>query len=371
MTAVREVPFFRYPALFTDHEEAFLRIIKDVGHRGAFIMQRDLEACERKLEAFTGIRHAIGVANATDALEILVQAAGIGSGDEVILCSHTMLATASAVVMNGATPVPVDPGADHLLDPAAVERAITPRTKAVLPTQLNGRTCDMDAIRAVAQKHDLLILEDAAQALGSRFRGTHAGGFGLGGCISFYPAKVLGCLGDGGAVLTNDPEMARTVYQLRDHGRDHETGEVCRWGRNSRLDNLQAALISFQLDTYTETMARRRALASLYQAGLGDLPEVTLPPTPDTGAHFDVFQNYEIEADRRDALQTFLKDRGIGTLIQWGGTAVHQFRQLGFTQACPYTDALFKRMIMLPMNLSLTEDEVAYVCDAVRAFYRG
>lgn len=371
MTATREVPFFRYPTVFTDHEEAFLRIIREVGHRGAFIMQRDLEECERKLEAFTGIRHAIGVANATDALEMLVQAAGIGAGDEVILSSHTMLATASAVATNGATPIPVDPGADHLLDPEAVERAVTPRTKAVLPTQLNGRTCDMDAIRAVAEKHGLLVLEDAAQALGSRFRDTHAGGFGLGGCISFYPAKVLGCLGDGGAVLTNDSEMARAIYQIRDHGRDHETGEVCRWGRNSRLDNLQAALIAYQLDTYPETIARRRALASLYQEGLGDIAEVVLPPAPGTGDHFDVFQNYEIEAERRDAFQPFLKERGIGTLVQWGGTPVHQFRQLGFTQSCPYTDTLFERMIMLPMNLSLTDDEVGYVCDCVRAFYRG
>ena len=139
---------------------------------------------------FSGAKYSIGVGNATDALELLIVAAGVGSGDEVIFCSHTMVATASAIHMSGAIPVPVDAGLDHLIDPLSIERAITSKTKAILPTHLNGRTCNMDAILEIANKHDLLIFEDSAQALGSRYKGRHAGTFGVGGCISFYPAKI-------------------------------------------------------------------------------------------------------------------------------------------------------------------------------------
>src|SRR5262249_33720194 len=156
------------------------------------------------------------------------------------------------------------------------------------------------ALQAVADKHGLVIVEDAAQGLGSKFRGRYAGTFGAAGTFSFYPAKVLGCFGDGGAVVTNDDAVARQIMLLRDHGRD-EDGRVVAWGLNSRLDNLQAAILDFKLKTYPQEMARRREIAARYQAGLGDLPQVALPPAPDADPdHFDVYQNYEIEAEGRD-----------------------------------------------------------------------
>jgi dTDP-4-amino-4,6-dideoxygalactose transaminase len=280
-----------------------------------------------------------------------------------------MIATAAAVHFAGATPVPVDCGSDHLIDPAAVEAAITSRTRAIMPTHLNGRTCNMDALETLARKHDLKIVEDAAQALGSRFRDKCAGTFGVASAISFYPAKVLGCLGDGGAVICNDDEVYQRLYEMRDHGRS-TSGEIVSWGLNSRLDNLQAAFLAYQLKDYDRVMSRRRQLASTYTERLKDVAEVALPPAPDADPdHFDIYQNYEIEAEQRNRLKDFLKERSIGTLIQWGGQAVHQLRALGFTQNLSMTDALFTRLLMLPMNMAVGDDDIHYVCDSIRKFY--
>lgn len=363
-----QVPFFNYPKVFVSREEEFIAIFREVGRRGAFILQRDLEQFEQNLGKFLGAR-ALGVGNATDALHFAVRAAGIGPGDEVILSSHTMIATAAAVHFAGATVVPVDCGADHLIDPAAVESAITPRTRAIMPTHLNGRTCNMAALAIIAQKHHLQIVEDAAQALGSKFKNQAAGTFGTAAGISFYPAKVLGCFGDGGAAIARDDAAYERMYQMRDHGRS-TTGEVVSWGLNSRLDNLQAAFLDLQMKDYGQVMTRRRSLAARYTERLKDVSEVVLPPAPDSDPdHFDIYQNYEIEAERRDALKACLKDAGIGTLIQWGGQAVHQMRALGFTQELPKMDRLFTRMLMLPMNMALSDNDLDYVCDTIRAFY--
>jgi len=367
----RVVPFFNYQGAFLAQRDAFLETIGDVIRRGAYIQQKDLADFEAHLASYLGVRHAIGVGNATDGLLMLCRAAGLGPGDEVIFPSHTMVASAAAVALVGATPVPVDIGEDHLIDPGAIEPAITPKTRAILPVQLNGRTCAMDTIIAIASRHHLVIIEDAAQALGSRYKGQFAGTFGIGGAFSFYPAKILGCLGDGGAVVTNDDEIARKVRLYRDHGRNPVSGEVELWGMNSRLDNLQAALLDYQFRDYQNTIERRRSLAALYQEGLGGVLGIGLPPGPSASSdHFDVFQNYEIEADRRDDLRSYLSDRGVGTIMQWGGKAVHQFPALGLTQSLPRTERFFRRCLMLPLNLTLEDEDVRYVCAMIRAFYR-
>jgi dTDP-4-amino-4,6-dideoxygalactose transaminase len=368
-TAVRSIPFFNYKGAFSADEDAYLAIVSDIIRRGAFIQQRDLADFELHLASYMGVKHAIGVANATDGLILVCRAAGIGPGDEVIFPSHTMVASPAAVALVGATPVVVDIGDDHLIDAAAIEKAITPKTKAIMPVHLNGRTCNMDPIVALAKKHNLLIIEDAAQALGSTYKGKFAGTFGIGAAISFYPAKILGCFGDGGAVVTNDDEVARKIKLLRDHGRNDQ-GDVEFWGMNSRLDNLQAAILDHQFKDYDKIIAHRRAVAAVYQDKLGDLAQLALPPavgsSPD---HEDVFQNYEIEAERRDELKTFLGQNNIGTLIQWGGKAVHQFPALGFTEQLPKTDAFFARCLMLPMNMMVSEDDAEYVSGKIREFY--
>jgi len=368
---MRTVPFFNYPHVFTSRAEQFVATLRDVGRRGAFIMQKDLAEFERDLAAYAGATYAVGVSNATDGLQMAFQAGGLRQGDEVIICTHTMVATAASVHYAGGVPVPVEAGSDHLIDVASIRAAITPRTRAICPTQLNGRTCDMDAILALAKEAKLDVYEDAAQGLGSRFKGRCAGTFGRAACISFYPTKVLGCLGDGGAVLTNDESIYRKLLLLRDHGRD-ESGDVVLWGMNARLDNVEAAYLEFQLKTYPAVVERRRAIALIYQERLGTCASVCLPPAPDSDPdHFDIYQNYEIEADERDALREHLKARGVGTLIQWGGRAVHHFRKLGFTQSLPRTDRLFTRLLMLPMNMSLEDDDVRYVAERILEFYRA
>lgn len=370
-TATRTIPFFNYKGAFTADEEVYVALFRDIIHRGAFIQQQELVDFEARLARYLGVKHAIGVGNATDGLLMAFRAAGIKLGDEVIFPSHTMVASPAAAAQCGGVPVPVDCRDDHMIDPAAIERAITPRTRFLLPVHLNGRTCDMDAIGAIAQRHNLTIIEDAAQGLGSKFRGRFAGTWGLAAAYSFYPAKILGCMGDGGAVVTNDDGVAHRLRLLRDHGRD-DLGEVQMWGLNSRLDNLQAGILDHQFKQYDQIIAHRRALAATYQRELGGLRKLLLPPAPDASPdHFDVYQNYEIEAERRDELKEHLKQAGIGTLLQWGGKAVHQFKGLGLSGSLPRTELLFSRCIMLPMNMMVTEDDARYIAARIREFYQA
>ena len=363
------IPFFPYSQLFTAQEAELTAVMVDVCRRGAYIMQKDNREFEAALAKFMNVRHAFGLANGTDAIIIGLKAVGIGTGDEVILPSHTYIATAAAVHMVGATPVLAELGADHMLDAADVEKRITARTKAIMPVQINGRTCDMDALQTVAKRHKLMLVEDAAQGLGSKFNGQSAGTFGKFGTISFYPAKLLGCFGDGGAIVTNDDEVAEQISLLRDHGRNAE-GRVVAWGYNSRLDNLQAAVLNYKLGFFPQEIERRRAVAARYQAGLGNLANITLPPAPGADPrHHDVFQNYEIEGDSRDELRAHLETNGVRTIIQWAGTPVHQFRELGFTVNLARTDKFFERCLMLPMNPAVNNEEVDYIIQSIRTFY--
>jgi len=370
MAADRKIPFFNYPALFERDEENLLGVITDVLRRGAYILQKDLFAFEDALKTYLGVRHVFGVADGTNAIIIGLRAAGIGPGDEVILPSHTYVATAAAVHFVGATPMLADIGPDHMLDAGSVEPLITPRTRAIMPVQVNGRSCDMDALGRIAEAHGLAIFEDAAQALGSKFRGRCAGTFGTFGTFSFYPAKLLGCFGDGGAIVTNDDAVAGRIALLRDHGRN-EDGEVVAWGTNSRLDNLQAAVLHHKLGKYAGEIERRREIARMYEAALGGIDDIALPPGPDADPrHFDVYQNYEIEAGSRDALRRHLSECGIGTLVQWSGTPLHRMRALGFATTPPATEAFFERCFMLPMHTALGDDDVKRICGAIRDFYR-
>tara|TARA_Y100001935_G_C17282672_1_gene498445 strand:+ start:15 stop:863 length:849 start_codon:yes stop_codon:yes gene_type:complete len=281
-----------------------------------------------------------------------------------------MIATASAIKFTGATPVPVEAGPDHLIDPQSIRGAITSRTKAIMPTQLNGRVAEMDEIIDIAEENGLQIYEDSAQALGAKYKGKCAGSFGLGGCISFYPAKTLGCFGDGGLVLTNDDEIYNKIMLMRDHGRGDD-GNISIWGYNSRLDNMQAGILNVFFKDYDKTVERRRQIAKLYHDNLNTINNIILPPPPDNNSnHFDIFQNYEIETEKRDELKQHLSNNGIGTLIQWGGKAVHEFRDLGFDQVLPFTEKLMRNSLMLPLNMTVTDEEVAYICDKVNSFYK-
>jgi dTDP-4-amino-4,6-dideoxygalactose transaminase len=363
------IPFFDYPALFARHETEIADTILAVMRSGKYILQEELVDFETELAEYLGIRAAIGVGSGTEGIFIGLKAADLGSGDEIILPSHTFIATASAVTAAGATPVLVDVRDDHLMDPQSVEAAITDRTRAIIPVHLNGRTCEMDTIGEIAGKHSLCIIEDAAQALGSSFKGRFAGTFGMTGSFSFYPAKLLGCFGDGGAVVTDDQAVAERIFSLRDHGR-MDDGGVREWSYNTRLDNIQAALLSLKLRYFDDDLRRRREIAAAYDSRLGRYEELLLPPPPvESGDHHDVFQNYEVECTRRDDLREHLAGLAVGTIIQWGGTAVHQFPALGFDVQLPVTERIMRDSLLLPMHPALSDEDVDGVCDAIDSFF--
>ena len=365
-----KIPFFSYPSLFNSYENEFIQIFKDVGNRGAFILQKDLVEFENNLSKFTGCKYALGVANGTDAIWLGLMAAGIKKGDEVIFASHTYIATAGAIKFVGAVPIPADCKTDHMIDPSSVRSLITSKTKAIVPTQLNGRCCDMDELLKIAQEFDLIILEDAAQGLGARFKNNGIGTFDKGATISFYPAKNLGSFGDGGGFVTNDSEMYNSVKLLRDHGRNDD-GIFVKWGFNSRLDNLQAAFLNFKLNKYQSEIDRRREIASIYNENLKNVKQLFLPEAPDSNIdYYDVFQNYEIEAENRDALKKYLYENGIGTLIQWNGQPVHSIKSLGFSgTGLPFTEEMYKKCLMIPMNTTLTNSELEYISNKIIKFY--
>jgi len=367
---MKDIPFFNYPALFKQRKDEYLNIVQDVLSRGAYIMQQDLIDFENDLAKYLGVKHAIGVADGTMALLTSLMAAGIGEGDEVIVPSHTFVASAAAIHHSGAKPILADCKEDHLIDSDSISKLITPKTKAIMPVQLNGRVADMDAINKIAAKHNLIIIEDSCQALGAKYKDQFAGTFGLAGTFSFFPAKTLGCFGDGGAVVTNSDEVAAKIKMIRDHGRDPGDGKVKIFGFNSRLDNLQAAILGFKLKYYHEDVDRRRQIATLYHTHLNTIKQILLPPAPDSQVnHFDVFQNYEIEAKDRDELRDFLSQAGIGTILQWGGHTIHQYHELNLNTDLKYTEKMTKKFMLLPLHAMLTDEDVVYICKKINEFY--
>lgn len=362
-----QVPFFNYPKLYQDDEKILNPVINDCLNRGAFIMQDDLSSFEDELAKYLNVKHVIGVADGTMAILLGLKAMNLALGGEVILPSHTFVATAAAVKHAGLKPVLADCKEDHLLDHNDIEHRINEKTVAILPVQLNGRTCEMDKIQEIAEKNNLKIAEDSCQALGSKFKDQYAGTFGSFGALSFYPSKTLGCFGDGGAIITSDTDLYSKVIQLRDHGRA-SNGLVTKWGFNSRLDNLQAAILKTKLSKYESIIKKRRSIAEQYVRSLSDIDEIFLPPLDDLN-HYDIFQNFEIRAKNRDKLADFLKQNNIGTLKQWGGYCLHQFPDLGMNNDTPYCEELTKNFLMLPLNTTLTYSDIDYVCNTIKRFY--
>lgn len=367
-----KVPFFDWSAYFNERGDEFARIMTETAKAGRFILQRDVDEFEAALAQFVNVKHVIGVADGTNAILLGLRASGLESGDEVIMPSHSFIAAAQSVHHAGGTVVPVELAEhDWLVSPDAIEAAITPRTRAIMPVHVNGRTCQMDAILEIAGRHGLKVFEDAAQAAGARLHGRGAGTFGEWGTFSFYPSKTLGCFGDGGALVTNDDEIADRVRSMRNHGANRDKmipRDVAFWGTNSRLDNIQAAILGYKLTYYDQAIARRREIAAKYHDAFADLPHLRLPPAPSDGPYFDIYQNYEFCTPHRDALRKHLVDCGVGTIIQWGGFGIHQLTGLGFGQHLPKTDRFFAESLLLPMNHVLRDDQVDCVIQAVRSF---
>lgn len=345
--------------------DEMLRVLR----AGDLVMREDLDRFEHAFSSLIGRRHCVGVSNCTDGLRLTLEALGIGPGDEVLTVSHTFVATLAAIRHVGASPVLVDVGSDHLMDPDSLRRSISARSRAIIPVHLNGRTCDMDEIMLIADEHSLFVIEDAAQAVGARFAGTNTGSFGIAAAYSFYPAKLLGAFGDAGAVVTNDDSLALRLRLLRDHGRATKT-ELAGWGWNCRLDNLQAAILNVKLRYLEGWIERRRNIAIRYHKGLESLPSISLPSPPGSDPkYFDVFQNYVIESPERDALVSHLTGRGIETLISFP-IPVHRQSALGLHGAIlPQTEAISSRVLSLPMYPELSDPEIDLVIDAVETFH--
>jgi dTDP-4-amino-4,6-dideoxygalactose transaminase len=368
------VPFFDWRALYAERAEAYSRIISDTAAMGGFILQGAVDEFEVGLEAYLGVRNVVGVSNGTDAMLLGLRASGLKPGAEVILPAHCFIAAAQAIHFAGARPVPVECSSeDGLISPQAVERAITPATGAILVAHINGRVCEMDAILDIASRHDLPVFEDAAQALGAQLRGRPAGRFGAWGALSFYPSKTLGCFGDAGALITDDDAVARRVRAMRNHGAGSDKAipaDCAEWGTNARIDNIQAAILAYKLGWYDDAVARRREIAARYDAAFRPLEGLELPPGPDADPkRRDIFQNYEVRCDRRDELRTHLLARGVGVILQWGGTPLHRFRNLGFDQDLPAADRYAARSLLLPINHLLSDAQIAMVIDAVEGFF--
>jgi len=363
------VPFINYPAQYRSMEREIDAAIKEVLSKGDLILRSQVREFEDKVASFLGVKYAVGVNSCSDALHLSLRAASISPHSEIITVAHTFIATIEAIIHCGATPILVDVGEDFLIDVEKTEEAITPKTRAILPVHLNGRVCDMEKLMSIAQKYNLIVIEDAAQALGAEFNGKKAGSFALAGCFSFYPAKLLGAAGDGGILATNNQDLAEKVRLLRNHGQRTKTEIVC-YGFTSRLHNLQAAILNVKFEYLPEWIRRRREIASIYNQNLSNVPGIKLPPTPDSDSRFfDVYQNYILRVEKRDKLFELLREKGVETLIK-DPIPNHWHKGLSLSHFClPRTEQFAKEVISLPMYPELTNEQVEYVIDCVQRFY--
>jgi dTDP-4-amino-4,6-dideoxygalactose transaminase len=356
-----------YDELRDELDDAYRRVMA----AGWFVLGREVAAFEAEFAAYCGVRECVAVANGLDALHLAFRAYGIGPGDEVIVPGHTFIATWLAVTHAGATPVAIEPDpSTYTLDPGQLEAAITARTKAIVPVHLYGRPAEMEAIGDVARRRGLQVIEDAAQAHGASYRGHRCGSLGDCGCFSFYPAKNLGCFGDGGAVTTNDPAVAERLRALRNYGSERKYRHDLT-GFNSRLDEIQAAFLRVKLRRLDEWNARRRRLAAVYRDSLADVPDLALPPFHDRGAGEPVWHQFVIRHPGRDELLRHLTAAGVGVQVHY---PIPPHRSGAYAGGgwvggpLPLTERLAGEVLSLPMGPHLTAAEARQVCRAVQAF---
>lgn len=332
---------------------------------GWFILGPELERFETSFASYLGVKHAVGVASGTDAVELALRAAGVGPGDEVITVSHSAVATVCAVERSGAVPVLVDiDPATYTMDPAQVEAAITPRTAAILPVHLYGQAADMTALEAIARHRKLLLIEDCAQAHGATHRGRMAGSIGKLAAFSFYPTKNLGAYGDAGAVVTDDAGLASRLRRLRNYGQEERHHHV-ESGINSRLDEVQAAILAVKLQHLDEHNEARRQLATAYRDAITG---VTLPAVDEHDRH--VYHLFVVRHPLRDAMRAWLDERGVGTAVHYPN-AIHQqpaYRHLA--ARLPETEKAVTEIVSLPMYIGLSVEDARHVAGLVSEFAR-
>lgn len=390
---MQKVRFVNPQKQYADHRDEFIAAFDDVLSRGAIVMQKDLAEFEKSIAAFCGTKYAVGVNSGTSAIYLGLRAAGVKPSDEVLTVAHTFIASISCVYLVGAKPVLLDVGQDFNMDSKLLEKALTSKTTAIEPVHLNGRLCDMEVIMDFAKQKGLLVVEDAAQALGATLNmanGTtkKAGSFGNAGCFSLYWAKTLGGWGNNGMLVTDDEEIANKVLFMRYNGEDRQTRHFNYHGHNLLMDNLHAALLNVKIKYLPQWLARRKELAEQYNRQLASVKEVHTPSYGDA-RYSDVFTNYVIRAERRDELKTYLDEHGIETIISWDSP---MYKEAVFTNpkytveyggvprlvsaaddsdALPETETICKTVISLPMYPEVIDEDITYICDTIKAFYRG
>jgi len=364
MTTTIQIPFVDLQAQHESLTSEIDQALRQVFTQGDFILGAAVEAFEREFAVLHDVQHAIGVGTGLDAIALALRAYDIGPGDEVITAANTFIATALAILAVGARPVLVDADRErYTIDPSGLSAAITSRTRAIVPVHLFGQPADMEAVLAVARRHNLVVIEDAAQAHGARCNGQRIGGFGHAAAFSFYPSKNLGACGDGGIIVTNDDRTAARLRLLRNYGQRAKYFHTIA-GTNSRLDAVQAAILRVKLPHLDAWNASRRRHAAQYAERLSS--RVRTPSTADGVEH--VFHLYVIETDRRDAMQHHLRSREIASGIHYP-VPIHMqeaCKDLGYRAGdFPVTERAAERMLSLPMYPELTPAQVDYVSDAV------
>ena len=355
-----------YQELQTELDAAYRRVMES----GWYILGEEVDSFEKDFSAFCQTKHCMGVANGLDALHLILRAYGIGEGDEVIVPSNTYIATWLAVSYVGARPIPIEPDpATFNIDSARIESAITPRTRAILAVHLYGQTVDMDAVLAIARRHNLKVIEDSAQAHGAAYKQKQAGALGDAAGWSFYPGKNLGAFGDAGAVTTNDDELAERIRALRNYGSKVKYFNEVK-GYNSRLDPLQAAFLRVKLKHLNGWNSRRKEIALQYLSSLSDLPELTLPHVPEWAD--PAWHVFVIRHAQRDALQKYLGENGIGTLIHYPipPHLSEAYQDAGYGRGdFPLAENIAQTVLSIPIGPHLASHQTAQVISAIRAFH--
>ena len=364
-----KVPFVSFEAMHSEIREQLDNAYKSVMDSNYFIQGQACAQFEKEYADYCGVKYCIGVGNGLDALMLILRAMDIGAGDEVIVPSNTYIATALAVSYVGAAPVFVEPDIETFnIDPKLIEEKITVKTKAIIAVHLQGRPADMDAIKAIAEKYDLKVIEDAAQAHGAKYKGQKVGSLGDAAGFSFYPGKNLGALGDGGCVTTNNKEIADKVRALGNYGSDYKYHHIYK-GVNSRLDEMQAAFLSVKLKHLDKWNEERRKIAARYLSVINN-PLIALPKASDK-EYEHVYHVFVIRCKERDRLEAYLADNGIGTLKHYPIPMHLQgaYADLGLKENdLPIAEEISNTVLSIPMYYGMTDEQVGYVINVINRF---
>ena len=373
-----KVPYVDLGRQFKPLQKEYVREFKKVMSRGDFILRNDVKKFEKKIAKFLGVKYVVGVNSCTDALILSLGSIGLKRNSEVISVANTYVATLAAISHVGAKPILADVSNDHNIDADKIENLITKKTKAIVPVHLNGRPCDMDRIMKIARKYNLIVIEDAAQSFGAKYKNKLVGTFGTAGCFSLHPMKSLGGAGDGGFVATNNKKLYEKIFRFRNHGqgkRKNGRFEVLRYdiehfGFCTRLDNLQAAIVNTKLRLFKYYIQKRRKIASTYSGALKNLPLV-LPSSYENNKFFNVYNSYVIRTLKQKELFKFMRNNKIEVNINWP-KPLYRYKCLELrNKILPNTERICKEMISLPIFPEMSSKEVNFVVNSIKKFFRS